>query len=126
MTECEFKVGDAWKCRHGQKAVIVAVTLTHPVSGKRLDYPVVAYHENSDVPRSFTIDGAFYAGSPHGYDLIEPWVDKPKPVEFWVNQYRHGYSPRHTSREEADRKAAPGRIRCFHMREVIDEKGDEL
>lgn len=48
-------------------------------------------------------------------------VKQPKPREFWVNEYEWGYSDLHDSKEEADGHSTEERIRCIHVREVIEE-----
>lgn len=48
---------------------------------------------------------------------------KPKPREFWVNVYTNevGIGYGYASRKVADDCAAPNRLDCIHVREVMDE-----
>ena len=48
--------------------------------------------------------------------------EPPAPREFWINEYpRHLQDQIHSSAEEAERSAYAARIRCIHVREVIEE-----
>ena len=46
---------------------------------------------------------------------------KPKPREWWINEYESGSGlDRYATKAEATARAAPGRLRCVHVIEVID------
>jgi hypothetical protein len=46
---------------------------------------------------------------------------KPKPLEFWVNQYNWGFPYLHRTKAEADTLAHPARIRCIRLIEAPDQ-----
>jgi len=50
-------------------------------------------------------------------------VTKPhiEPREFWINDYAWGVGNVYESKEDADESATKDRIRCIHVREVIEE-----
>ena len=48
-------------------------------------------------------------------------VEPPKPREFWINEYEMGFGGVFESKAKADECAAGNRIRCIHVREVIEE-----
>jgi hypothetical protein len=45
-----------------------------------------------------------------------------KPREWWINEYASRMDA-YDSREWADLYAGPDRIRCVHVREVLDDEG---
>lgn len=44
---------------------------------------------------------------------------KPELMELWVNTYPSG-NECHNTEDGAERNAAPGRLRCVHMKEVVE------
>jgi hypothetical protein len=46
---------------------------------------------------------------------------KPKPLEFWVNQYNWGFGRLYPTKAEAEKKADPERIRCIRLIEAPDQ-----
>lgn len=69
----EFKVGQVWKTRGGNKAVIVAVTFTGlvvAVTSQKDTWGIFNFHDS----------GIFKYGKEDSYDLIEPWVE-PEIIE---------------------------------------------
>ena len=46
---------------------------------------------------------------------------KPEPREWWVNEYAWNLSFPLETREAADAAAAPNRLACIHVREVLDD-----
>jgi hypothetical protein len=64
----------------------------------------------------------FYFGSPVTY-RAKP---KPKPLEFWVNEYLDSNGAKvlrnvHPTKQDADKAALSGRIRCIRMIEAPDQ-----
>lgn len=56
------------------------------------------------------------------FRVTKPYVGPPKPREFWINEYADGYiAYPHDSKEKANISMGEGRIRCIHVREVIEE-----
>ena len=55
------------------------------------------------------------------FRVTKPYVEPQKPREFWINEYEWGLSDLHDSEEDADERAHKSRIRCIHVREVIEE-----
>ena len=55
------------------------------------------------------------------FRVTKPYVEPPKPREFWVNEYDWGFDGVVESKAEADELADKSRIRCIHVREVIEE-----
>jgi hypothetical protein len=51
--------------------------------------------------------------------------EPPKPREWWINDYGNSLAIPVESRESADLCAGPNRIRCIHVREVLDDEEDE-
>lgn len=45
---------------------------------------------------------------------------KPKTLELWVNVYPNGLSAYYDTKELADKFANSDRLRCVHMREVVE------
>lgn len=58
---------------------------------------------------------------PKLFRVTKPYVEPPKPREFWVNEYPSGLGGVYNSIEAADKCIDAGRIRCIHVREVIEE-----
>jgi len=54
------------------------------------------------------------------FRVITPYVEPPKPREFWVNDYGDGDFAAHETKELADESAASTRIACIHVREVLE------
>lgn len=54
------------------------------------------------------------------FRVIKEHKEPPKPREWWVSEYGWGLGEFFTSKAEADENRAVGRIRCIHLREVID------
>lgn len=52
------------------------------------------------------------------FRVTKPYVE---PREFWVNEYPSGFGGVYNSRAVANNCAAETRIRCIHLREVIEE-----
>ncbi len=46
---------------------------------------------------------------------------KPKPLEFWVNEYNRGFGRLYPTKAEAEKKADPDRIRCIRLIEAPDQ-----
>jgi len=61
----------------------------------------------------------FYFGS------LVTYRAKPKPLEFWVNEYPHGlgeyFGARYPTKEFADKNASTDRIRCIRLIEAPDQ-----
>ncbi len=55
------------------------------------------------------------------FRVTKPYVEPPKPREFWINEYAWGFGRAFGSKAEADDYAMNNRIRCIHVREVIEE-----
>ncbi len=74
------------------------------------------------------------------WDAVGAWVEpycapsfdpvialraKPKPLEFWVNEYPHGlgeyFGARYPTKEFADKNASTDRIRCIRLIEAPDQ-----
>ena len=55
------------------------------------------------------------------FRVTKPYVEPPKPREFWINEYAWGFSDLHDNKAEANEYATKNRIRCIHVREVIEE-----
>jgi hypothetical protein len=51
---------------------------------------------------------------------IKPEPSKPR--EWWINEYKRGETFCYENRELADKCAGLGRIRCIHVREVLDDE----
>lgn len=67
-----------------------------------------AWHVSGDSPPSL-------------FRVTKPYVEPRKPREFWVNEYECGFGDMiHETKELAD-DIGFGRIRCIHVREVIEE-----
>lgn len=68
-----------------------------------------------------TIDWGRTAG-----DLRAPVVafrvikEHREPREWWVNEYHDGVLVINSSKDEADGSAGLGRLRCIHVREVLE------
>ena len=56
------------------------------------------------------------------FRVTKPYVEPPKPREFWANEYAWGFSYLNDSKAKADENATEARIRCIHVREVIEER----
>ena len=54
------------------------------------------------------------------FRVITPYVEPPKPREFWVNIDEDGTMIGHDSKTEADRLAYADRIACIRVREVLE------
>lgn len=54
------------------------------------------------------------------FRVIKPYVEPPKPREFWINEYDCGLGGAFESKAYADERAAEGRIRCIRVREVLE------
>ncbi len=54
------------------------------------------------------------------FRVIKPYVEPPKPREFWVNIDSDGTAVGHGSKIEADRWAYADRIACILVREVLE------
>lgn len=52
-------------------------------------------------------------------DIVAFRVVKRAPREFWINEYSN-YCCAHTSKEKADKEATLVRLRCIHVREVLE------
>ena len=55
------------------------------------------------------------------FRVIKPYVEPPKPREFWINEYPNGKCYMFRNKADADECAPDNRIRCIHVREVIEE-----
>ena len=55
--------------------------------------------------------------SPCLFRVIKPYVE---PREFWINEHAWGFGRAFGSKAEADDYAMNDRIRCIHVREVIE------
>ena len=58
---------------------------------------------------------------PKLFRVTKPYVEPPKPREFWINEYDWGFGGAYHNKADADESASNNRIRCFHVREVIEE-----
>lgn len=66
-------------------------------------------------------DTLYPEGNIVAFRVTKQYVEPPKPREFWINEYDDGYiGYPHDSKERAD-ISSEGRIRCIHVREVIEE-----
>lgn len=52
------------------------------------------------------------------FRVTKPYVE---PREYWVNEYPSGFGGVYNSKSDADECANDERIRCIHVREVIEE-----
>ena len=59
--------------------------------------------------------------NPKLFRVIKPYVEPPKPREFWINEYEWGFSDPYDSKADADECAYKSILRCIHVREVIEE-----
>jgi len=55
------------------------------------------------------------------FRVTKPYVEPPKPREFWINEYPGCFGTAYSSKAEADEGGGGIRIRCIHVREVIEE-----
>lgn len=55
------------------------------------------------------------------FRVTKPYDEPPKPREFWINEYPNEVGGAHSSKADADEYAMNNRIRCIHVREVIEE-----
>ena len=53
---------------------------------------------------------------PFLFRVTKPYVEPPKPREFWINEYAWGFGRDFGSKAEADDYAMNNRIRCIHVR----------
>jgi hypothetical protein len=51
--------------------------------------------------------------------------EPPKPREWWINDYGQSLAIPVESRGLADNYAGPDRVRCIHVREVLDDEEEE-
>lgn len=58
---------------------------------------------------------------PFLFRVIKPYVEPPKPREFWINEYDWGFGGAFGSKADADEYAMSNLIRCIHVREVIEK-----
>lgn len=58
-------------------------------------------------------------GIPASRYRIKP--EPRKPREWWINRYDHLDDCVHSSKEQANKKAASNRIECVLVREIIEE-----
>lgn len=87
---------------------------------------VIAAHRDGKAIQfcSFDMGGEWRDADHPAWDFANyNYRIKPEPREWWVNTYV-ATSPAFTqrlywSRKEADENAAPGRVECVHVREVI-------
>lgn len=54
------------------------------------------------------------------FRVVKPYVEPPKPREFWINDYGNGEIRAHETKEKADMGASHRRIRCIRVREVLE------
>ena len=52
------------------------------------------------------------------FRVTKPYVE---PRELWINEYDWGFGSAYDNEAEADESASNNRIRCIHLREVIEE-----
>lgn len=81
MDKKEFKVGDVWLSRNGDKVTILKADLRHP------EYPVVGIRENrhGEAPVQYTAAGFYHVTglvSPH--DLVKKYEAPVGPEEMYV------------------------------------------
>ena len=56
------------------------------------------------------------------FRVTKPYVEPPKPREFWINEYVDGFiGLPHDSQELAGNSRGDNLLRCIHVREVIEE-----
>ena len=55
------------------------------------------------------------------FRVTKRYVEPTKPREFWVNEYPNGKCYMFRNKADADECAPDGRIRCIHVREVIEK-----
>ena len=55
------------------------------------------------------------------FRVTKPYIEPTKLREFWINEYKWGIGNVYESKAEADECATDVRIRCIHLREVIEE-----
>lgn len=53
----------------------------------------------------------------HLFRVTKPYVG---PREFWINEYDWGFGGAFGSKADADKYAMNNRVRCIHVREVIE------
>lgn len=94
-------------------------------------------HKNGASVRVFATDGGGIAPIIGAFwsELSDTWQahnfspeylrlrpqPKREPREWWVNEYAWNLSFPFETREEADAAAAPNRLACIHVREVLDD-----
>ena len=61
------------------------------------------------------------AWTPFLFRVTNPYIEHRKPREFWANEYDFGFGGAFGSKAEADKFADESRIRCIHVREVVEE-----
>ncbi len=59
--------------------------------------------------------------TPFLFRVTKPYVEPPKPREFWINEYPGCFGTPYSSKAEADEGGGGIRTRCIHVREVIEE-----
>lgn len=83
-------------------------------------YGVIYDNHTLEANRWFET-GRYYSNRSTTKDLVGPWVEPPKPLELWVNVYKHG-TYAHPTEELARRLSGHTNIRvAVHMREVTED-----
>ncbi len=119
--ELKYKVGDIVKYQNGFKGIIVHKT----------DMPdgfiSLPFDEDGDVESSgwyHELTGVRTGSDPQDdWSIIAPWIDPPKPLEFWANVYRDNglltcVGNLHLTKEAAE-KVSKDAIRTSLFREVL-------
>lgn len=96
----------------------------HPESEIDAVWPSMMYDRKSYRDARKAKDFPWILGGglvPFLFRVTKPHVEPPKPREFWANEYDWGFSYLNDSKAKADENATEARIRCIHLREVIEE-----
>lgn len=119
--ELKYKVGDIVKYQNGFKGIIVHKT---DIPDGLISLP---FDEDGCVESSgwyHELTGVRTGSDPQDdWTIIGPWIDPPKPLEFWANVYRDNglltcVGNLHLTKEAAE-KVSKDAIRTSLFREVL-------
>lgn len=112
----QFKVGNFYRTRDGQKVVCVAFQ-------PGLRFPVQGVVLGTSSIEEFKANGCHFLYKPSNLDLVAEWCD---PEVRYVNLYWDPNRAVHLwkTREAADSAAAPDRVSCIKL-EVKDGQYDD-
>lgn len=92
-----------------------------PVHPGTIVHVVWADDRNPESPREYVASQINWdsqiGDAPCAFRVVK---EHREPREWWVNEYEGALSPLYRSKEKADRDAASGRVRCTHVREVLE------